>query len=302
MEKILNLRGLGTAGRQNELIEMALTHRFDAVEIDMTDLLGRDAAMGRRFALQFLQSAKTKVGTFKLPIACGADEAVFQRDFAKLDVVIELARELKCSRCYIEVEAGSDSANFQENFETHRRRLQEIGQKLQESGIRVGLTLQHGAAQSTKTYQFLRTVDELLTLVRLVGHKNVGLLIDTWNWQACGGSWKQVEDLNLALVTEVRLADFPAGVDPLKAKPQQIEFPGNRPDSFAFRVLSHLLQSGYDNSVSIATHASMFVEQSRDQIVYEMSQRLNVLLEVAAGTRSSEALWGGETAELAAVQ
>ena len=37
MYKVLNSKGLGVAGRQNELIELALTHGFQGVEIDMTD-------------------------------------------------------------------------------------------------------------------------------------------------------------------------------------------------------------------------------------------------------------------------
>lgn len=300
MQKILNLRGLGTAGRQNELIEMSLTYRFDAVEIDMADVLGRDATMGRRFALQFLQSAKTRVGTFRLPISCGADEDSFQRDLVKLFTIIELAQELKCPRCYLEIEAGNDTVNFQENFETHRRRLHDVAQRLQDAGIRLGLALQHGAPQSTKAYRFIRSADELLTLIRMTGHKNTGLLLDTWNWLACGGTWQQIEDLNLALITETRLADFPPGVDPITAKPQQIELPGSRPDSFALKVFKHLQQSGYDEAVSIATHASMFVEQSRDQVVFEMIQRLNLLVDVATGARPEADLWGGEPSELAA--
>ena len=54
MEKILNTKGLGVSGRQNELIELALTFKFNSVEVDMNDLIGRHDTMGKEFACQFL--------------------------------------------------------------------------------------------------------------------------------------------------------------------------------------------------------------------------------------------------------
>ena len=47
MFKILNTRGLGVGGKQNELIELALTFGFNGVEVDMADLVGRHDAMGK---------------------------------------------------------------------------------------------------------------------------------------------------------------------------------------------------------------------------------------------------------------
>ena len=46
MYKILNSGGLGVAGKQNELIELALTHGFNGVEVDMVDLVGRHDTLG----------------------------------------------------------------------------------------------------------------------------------------------------------------------------------------------------------------------------------------------------------------
>ncbi|MEZ6094855.1 MAG: hypothetical protein R3C03_11580 [Pirellulaceae bacterium] len=51
MKKVINLGGLGVDGRQNELIEVALTYNYDAVEVDMADLLGRFKMMGTRSLL-----------------------------------------------------------------------------------------------------------------------------------------------------------------------------------------------------------------------------------------------------------
>jgi hypothetical protein len=99
MYKILNSQGLGVAGRQNELIELALTYGFDGVEVDIDDLVGRHDALGKEFACQFLQSAKTDMGTFCLPAKLGGSDEEFNASIAKLDTIIDLANTLDAKQC-----------------------------------------------------------------------------------------------------------------------------------------------------------------------------------------------------------
>ena len=90
--KILTSGGLGVGGRQNELIELALTHKYDGVEIDMNDLVGRHDTLGKEFACQFLQSARIDLGTFDLPIDFGATDADFAKQCERLETIIDLAQ------------------------------------------------------------------------------------------------------------------------------------------------------------------------------------------------------------------
>ena len=185
MEKILNCSGLGVSGRQNEMIELALTHKFNAVEIDMADLLGRHDALGKEFACQFLQSAKMNIGTFRLPIDLGAADDVYQSQVAKVDTILELASELNGTRCYVRIAPDHDTLSFQENFEQHRTRLADLAEKFAAKSIHIGLLLQASPELRKRDFKFVQTTEELLTLVKTVGQPNVGVCLDTWNW----GRW-----------------------------------------------------------------------------------------------------------------
>lgn len=290
MEKILNLRGLGTGGRQNEMIEMALTHKFDGIEVDMADLLGRFETMGRQFALQFLKSAKTGVGTFRLPMDFGAEDAVFAKALSKLGIVCELAKELQCQRCYVEIEAGSDRLAFHENFELHRKRMQEVALRLAEANIRLGVALQPLANQNTQHHKFIHTPEELLTLVKMVGHPHVGVLVDTWNWQACGYTEANLPSLDLKLVTECRLADISDEAKSPTLTAEQIVLPGDSYQSLALELVKRLCRESFTGAVSIQTHASQFFHQNRDVVVADVARRLSLLLSVGLGTSPESSL------------
>lgn len=285
MEKVLNQCGMGAGSRQSEIIELALTHRFDGIEVDMADLLARYEAMGKAFALQFFKSARVKTGTFKLPINLDAAQDEFPVQLAKLEKVIELAKELGCTRCFLEIESGSDRHTFLENFENHRVRLSTIGGKLAEAGIQLGVGLSDNVQQCKKTYQFVRSAEELLTLLRMVGHPNVGLCINTFNWGLGKGKVEQLAALKADKISEVRLGDLPAGADLAKVTSGQVQLAGSQDDSPAVPLMKFLHGLGWDGAVSMLAGAAMFSGKSRDAVFAEMAARLHELVEIGEGKR-----------------
>ena len=285
MEKVLNQCGMGAGSRQSEIIELALTHRFDGIEVDMADLLARYEAMGKAFALQFFKSARVKIGTFRLPLNLGASAEEFPTQLAKLEKVIDLAKELNCSRCYLEIESGNDRHTFLENFENHRVRLGIVGGKLAEAGIRFGIGLSENVQQCKRTYQFVRSAEELLTLLRMTGHANVGLCLNTFNWQLGKGTVEQVSALKSDKFVEVRLGDLPAGVELAKVSSGQVQLAGSQPGSLAVQLMKLLHTLGWQGSVSMLAGASMFSGKPRDAVFSELAARLQELAEIGAGKR-----------------
>lgn len=276
MFKILNLQGLGVAGRQNELIELALTYKFDAVEVDMDDLVGRHDAMGKQFACQFLQSAKIKLGTFRLPVDLGCDDEKYAAFTKKIPTILDLARELGCERCYVPIETSSNTP-FQENFETHRTRLMSLAAQFADGGVKIGLALQQpGSIQ--KEHKFIRTVEEILTLIRTVAHPQVGLCMNTWQWAASGGGMDQVAELKGDQVTELRMADIAENADPAHLKKSDRVLPGEQPNSMSLAIFNQLRSAGYDGPISIATEISTFNNRNRDAVIHKMSQLLDRMI------------------------
>lgn len=285
MEKVLNQCGMGAGSRQSEIIELALTHRFDGIEVDMADLLARYEAMGKAFALQFFKSARVKTGTFKLPINLDVGQDEFPAQMTKLEKVIDLAKELSCTRCFLEIESGSDRHTFLENFENHRVRLGAIGGKLAEAGIRLGIGLADNVQQCKRTYQFVRSAEELLTLLRMVGHSNVGLCINTFNWGLGKGKVEQLAALKADKISEVRLGDLPAGADLAKVASGQVQLAGSQDGSLAVPLMKFLQGLGWDGAVSMLAGAAMFSGKSRDAVFAEMAARLHELVEIGEGKR-----------------
>ncbi len=286
MEKILLLRGLGTGGRQNELIELAITYHFQSVEIDMTDLLGRHETLGKAFALQFLTSAKITVGTFRLPIDFGGDDETFAKQVAKLDTIIELANALECPRCYIEVESGSDVRAFQENFEKQTGRIKEVSKRLEPAGIRIGLKMEPLAARKARSFKFIESAEQLLTMIRMCSSKNVGLCLDTGEWPLNGGAVDQISDLTVDKIVEVRFSES----EPATGKTAIFHLPEQREGSLVEPVALHLKRGGYTGAVAITGHTSMFSRRDRDFVIRGMEKVLNQISELFDGKREELSL------------
>ena len=281
MYKILNSQGLGVSGRQNELIELALTHNFGGVEVDIVDLVGRHDALGKEFACQFLQSAKIDMGTFCLPAKLGGTQDEFESSIAKLETIINLANTLNAKQCYVKIERSSKTLTFQENFEQHQSRLREIGEALEPHGIKIGVALQASAGKEPEgEFKFIQTADEIATLAKTVGQDNVGLVLDCWEWVVGGGTIEQLQDAELCKkITEVRLADVRAGSDLAKiVKNDRTKLPGDELNSFSVKATKALVDAGYDGPMSVSTSLSTFAEGSRDKVVGILSRQLDQII------------------------
>lgn len=281
MYKILSSRGLGVGGKQNELIELALTHGFDGVEVDMADLVGRHDTLGKQFACQFLQSAKIDMGTFKLPVAIGGTDEQFNESITKLDTILDLAQTLNAKSCYVEIGSENENYAFQECFEKHTARLQTIAEKFAATTIKIGLALSASNAKPTDgNFKFIQTADEMLPLVKAVGQPNVGLCLDAWEWAVGGGTVEQLTNAGIAtIVTEVKLADVAPGADLAEIKrSDRSALPGSEADSFSFNLSKAILASGADLPFSVSTDLSTFASAPRDKVVDSISKQLDLLM------------------------
>ena len=278
--KILNSGGLGVAGRQNELIELALTHKFDGVEIDMNDLVGRHDTLGKEFACQFLQSARIDLGTFDMPMDFGATDDDFATQSEKLDTIIDLAKTLGTHQCVVRVAPQAKEFAFQENFEKHSARISAIADKLQEAEISVGLFLQASkVGKVIGDYKFIQTAEELLTLVKTIGHANVGICLDSFEWQVGDGALDQLSDLNVnETITEVRFADLASTADKADLKKSDRLLPGDGENSFSVRLAELLREKDYQGAISVATDAATYSDINRHKVVAKLSYRLAQLV------------------------
>jgi sugar phosphate isomerase/epimerase len=275
--------GLGVSGRQNEMIELALTFGYRGLDVDMNDMVGRAVEISQQFACQYLLAAEKslQIGCFELPIDFRADNDKFKASLSRLDVMIQICTELNATRAYINIPASS-SLPFQENFERYRLRIGEVADLVAGCGLRIGLAF-NATAEAAKRYEnkFITTVDELLTLIKMVGKSNVGLMLDSWHWHLGGGTTETLARLSANQIVAARFADFPSDLTPENARSKNRQLLKVDDKSFTVQILRVLNQINYEGPLAACPGSGQFGGMTRERIVQTLSENLNDVLPIA---------------------
>src|SRR5262245_53322921 len=222
MFKNLSPDAIGIFGRQGEMLEIALTHRFQGLELDITEVTKRAKVAGVAQACKYLASARVKIGGFELPIRWAAEEAQFKSDLTQIGTLLEVCKAIGADRCYTTVRPTCDERPMHENFQFHVDRLRKIADAIAPACLKLGLNfLPAQADRADGGFEFIHQVDPLLLLVNTVQKANVGILLDSWNWTVGGGDGEKLRSLRGDQIVSVRLADSPAHVDLANIQPQQ---------------------------------------------------------------------------------
>jgi len=139
MYKNLSPSAIGIFARQSELLEIALTHRFKALEIEINEVVRRAQSTSVAQACRYLSSAQVKIGGFELPVRWSGDEKDFQADLSQLALLLEICRTLGADRCFTTIRPTCDQRPFHENFQFHVDRLQKVADALATANVKLGL-------------------------------------------------------------------------------------------------------------------------------------------------------------------
>jgi sugar phosphate isomerase/epimerase len=268
MYKNLCPEGLGVSGRESEVIELALSHGFKGLDLDLPEFAEQVKTAGFAKASRLLVSARLKFGSFRLPVRWQDDSSEGKADLAVLPGLLELAAQLGCTRAVTTIEPGSDERPFHQNFEYHRRQLQEIGELLAAKKMRLGVeVLAPLECRVNHAFQFMQRADEVMLLLSSVGSPHVGLALDTFHWHLGGGTIDQLRTLGVQKIVTVALGDADPALTAADAKMSDCRLPydGGAVDNGA--ILSALAELRYDGPVTPRADKSQFEGQSRQQIV-----------------------------------
>lgn len=275
MYKNLSTTGLGISGVESELIELALTYKFNGVEPDFMELYHRAEEKGVPYARRLIDSGKLKHGTFRLPIEW-VDDARFAKDKEKLEKIASRAAELGCTRCVTLVAPSSDERPFHENFEFHRRRLAEIAQVLAKHNVMLGLEFNASPeARAGAAFEFVKTFDELRKLASSVGIDGVGVVVDMFNWYVGGGTMDQITSLGVNQVVSVQLCDVPDDIPADKLTTKNRLLPGETGKIDSVAIVKWLTSIGCDGPVTARPDRNRFPKTGRMQIVKMVAESLD---------------------------
>lgn len=281
MYKNLNPQSLGVSGRQSELIELALTYGFRSLDLDAAELLKRATLQGIEEATRYIRSGKVKVSGWTLPLNLDAGEATFSTELDTLAGMADMAAQVGFSYCTTKVAPSSDKP-FHENFERYRERLDKAGDVLARYSIRLGVGFEPVVPQDQdEGYPFVRQAEELLTLVKSVTSGNVGLALDTWDWEVGRGGKDQLSELTGDQIVSVCIADVPPDTEATTVSATQRLLPSEEtmPGHTALLVL--LAEREYDGPVTLLPHSSQLTRASRDSNVEKCANLLDALWKAA---------------------
>ena len=291
MYRNLNTEALGVSGRQSEVIELALTYGYRGFDANMVDLVKRVRSRGLDSVRRFVESANIRVGCFNLPATWRGDETSYKSSLVELREIAEIAGSLNAGVCIATVSPTSEGRAYQECFEMHRGRFAEIAGILAEHNIRMGLHFLPTADQRPSGQTpFIHQAETLMTLIKTIGHPNVGLALDTWSWYVGGGAMDQLSELSGEQVVSARLADAPASADLTTITPDQRYLPGDGGLIDCVGIVRHLAGVGFDGPIAICPHAARFSGMTRDAIVQRASATLDEVFREAGLNRVGKPL------------
>lgn len=277
MFRNLSTIGLPLSGRPSELIELALSFGFDAMDIDILDFQQQADAFGVQHARRLMVSARLKSGVFQLPVHLSGDDETFARDLAELPRRLELAEATEAPRAVATIAPASDEHSFKDFFELHRTRLHTIGDLLAPRGIMLGLAITpETEARAEKQHQFIHTYEGLLGLVA-VAHERIGAVVDAWALHVTGEPLDLVAKTPKGRIVEVRLSDAPREIPGRDLTPGQRLMPGETGVIPAAAVLTHAKEAGFDGPVTPWADRSTLVGRGREKIVKLAGDRLEAV-------------------------
>jgi len=282
MFKNLNPWALGVSGHQSEVLELALTYGFRGIEINIVEFATRVKLRGMPYARRLIDSAKIRLGAFRLPLEWDVEDEAFATDLEKLSQYVQVAKEIGCTRCVCTIQPAGDKRPYHENFEFHRRRFAEICRVLEPGGVRLAVGIR--AAETLRkgqAFQFIHDMDALSLLLSMVGAPNIGVLVDLWDLQVSGASIDALRALTPQQIVAVQLADLPPDMKPADLTDQHRLLPGSTGQIDAVAALVALAEAGYDGPVTPIVDRRNFESTRRDRIVRQAGDAMDKLWRAA---------------------
>ena len=285
MYKNLSTGGLGITGHQSEIIELALSFGFQGMDLDMTEFTEQVKLYGLSHARRLIDSARIRLGQFRLPIAWDEEndeDASFEADVDQFAGIVETAAEIGLQRCVTGVRPASDQRPYHENFEFHRKRLTRIAEVLQPKGIQLGLEFSAvPELRKGRAFQFIHSFDALVQLAKAVSTGNVGVVIDLWHLHVAGNKVEECQVIGASGVVGVYLSDVPKDANLETIDESARLMPGDTGVIDVNAALLALAEMEFTGPVSVRASRAALGDQGRDAVVRAVGKRLSEIWKAA---------------------
>ena len=202
----------------------------------------------------------------------------YQEDLQFLGEVAGTAKLIGSPVCVAHVLKDAAGKPYHENFEFQRTRFSDIADVLAPHGIKLGLTF----TQQSGNGMLIQNVEQLITLVKTIVAKNVGVVVDLFEWHFGGGTPDMLRDLGADRVTLVRANDAaPEAQKDTAAADRHRKLPMTTGIIQAMDWAEALRDIGYEGPLTPFPHPSQFGAITRDQFVKAAAESLDKMLNEA---------------------
>lgn len=249
MKTHLTPGSIGVKADQDETIELAARHGYEAVE-PYGEYLAGLSTENLATLLARLKEHNLVFGSAGLPVEFRRSEEQFKTDVAKLPAIAAGLQRAGVTRVGTWLSPTHDSLTYLKNFNQHVTRLRECAAILGDHNQRLGLEyVGPKLSWSSRKYPFIHTLAEMKELIAAIGRQNVGFVLDSWHWYTAGETTEDLLTLRNQDVVSVDLNDAPSGLAVEEQKDNQRELPCATGVIDVGAFLNALQRLGYDGPV-----------------------------------------------------
>ncbi len=245
----LNAGNIGVEATQQQLLEMAVEHGFEAISTYAQSL----SEMSDQEIGDFVGMMKAKGiqwGSAGLPVDFRKDESTFKEGIQPLPKYVKAMKKAGATRMNTWILSFDHDLTYRENFKQHTRRLTEVADILQDQDVRLGLEyVGPRTLQARGKYSFIRTMEENKELIAAIDRPNVGFVLDSFHWFCAGETKEDLLTLKNEDIVVVDLNDARAGYTADEQIDGKRELPSATGVIDLKAFLSALIEIGYDGPV-----------------------------------------------------
>lgn len=203
---------IGVKARGRQVIDLAIKHRFDAVEANPA-YLSELSETDLKTLQQEMKTANLVFGAAGLPVDFRGEQAKFEADLARLKPLAADLQRAGVDRVGTWISPSHTDLSYEENFKRHADRLRKVAMVLKDHGQRLGLEYV-GTPMSRKNrkHPFIYCMKQARDLIEAIGTGNVGYVLDSWHWWTAGEKEADLLSLKAEQIVSVDLNDAPKGL------------------------------------------------------------------------------------------
>lgn len=245
----LNPGAIGVSVNQDQLLQLAIQYKFEAIVPLLDDLLKKDPDETLDFYEQ-MKSANISWDALNLPVEFRKDKQKFLSDLKNLSKAGSLLKSLNITRCSTWIMPTHDELTYNENFRQHAIRLKEIADVLSEFNMKLGIEyVGPKTLMVWKKHPFISSLKETRELIAESGSGNIGVQLDSFHWYCAEESAADLKSLKAEEIVTCDLNDAVKGRSTDEQLDYERELPAVSGEIDLKSFLQALIAIDYDGPV-----------------------------------------------------